>query len=95
MVTWTVQVAETAAGTLVTNAALADPGDQAAPAADSAVSPVTAAHAAPVPDTGAPGGWLAWNLLGLVLAAVGALLLWRRRPPGRAATAGSRSPGAG
>jgi hypothetical protein len=89
MVTWTVQVAETASGTLVTNAALADPGDQAAPAADSADLTVTAAHAAQVPDTGAPGGpWWQWNLLGMVLAAVGALLLlWRRR----SALAGSDS----
>ena len=81
-IAWTVQVAETAAGTLVTNASLADPGDQAVTAVDSASLTVTAAAAAPGPDTGArSGGSYTWVFLGSLLCAVGTLLLWRRRRP--------------
>jgi len=81
-IAWTVQVAETAAGTLVSDASLADPGDQAVTAVDSASLQVTAAAAAPGPDTGAQSGWaLGWVLLGSLLCAVGTLLLWRRRRP--------------
>jgi hypothetical protein len=80
-VMWTVQVAETASGTLITNASLADPGDQAATAVDTASLQVTAAGAVRVSDTGAQGGSpFPWNLLVCVLGAVGILLLlWRRR----------------
>ncbi|MGD1052620.1 MAG: Ig-like domain-containing protein [Candidatus Dormibacteria bacterium] len=80
-VAWTVRVAETASGTLITDASLADPGDQAATAVGITSVTVTAAGAAGVPDTGAPGGPpLRWYLLGALLCALGTLLLlWRRR----------------